>query len=221
MESANKSLEDIFKTVCPYVISAYIDTVIFLKGVDSKFFDDGCHLYRYSFYAVRQRTIIAVKKLIEPSTKDKISIHSIIKFIQQDKEAIKSRFPHLEENIDLISKTYEELKSSEGANRLKDCRDAICHNLKESNLSYVKCGDLMQIMSFSLSLVDYIYQKMYAKDAVFLTEIRNIAQILAHDYWAGLEKAARQTDSRHGIVNRLDSILKGNFEINNGGSDVK
>lgn len=205
-------LRTMFNRVCADAINAYIDTVIFIMGIKCSYPDNGCHLYRYSFYSIRQRTILSVKKLIEPSGKDKININTIIKQLDKNSDLFKDRFPSWKADMDFLSKTYEELIESDAAKRLKVFRDSICHNTEENAEIMVYCKDLMRATKFVLDVLSYVYFVLYEKDADFLLEVRNMAHILAHDYWDGLYAAVKQTEPRHAMVNRLQDILDGNFE---------
>lgn len=215
MDSVTKDFKSIFCVVCADAIKAYIDTVVFLTGMVSRKPDKDNHLYRYSFYAIRDKTIISVKKLIEPDNKDRKNIRSIIKQLETTSAEVENKIPHWQENIDLMSKMYAELVNSDGAHRLQDFRNAICHCIHNGKERKIYCKDLIRVTTFSLDLLAYVYSILYDKKAHFLLETRKIAHVLAKDYWDGVCIAGRKAPLRHKMTNRLQDILDGKFEVEN------
>ena len=93
------------------VLKAYFDSVMFLtivklatdKRKTSNF------LFDYSYYSIRERVIISAKSIMEPESKDKLTIAKTIKNLQQN--------DGYKQFADKIYKEYQELfKSKETIN---------------------------------------------------------------------------------------------------------
>lgn len=63
----SKQLKEHITIVYSNAVNALIDTYIFMCPAVYKFSHTDTHLFRYSYYAARQRAVISVRKPIEPS----------------------------------------------------------------------------------------------------------------------------------------------------------
>lgn len=126
----NKQFERQLKTLCSATLQALIDSYMFMFPAAYRYDNTNTHLFRYTFYAIRQRTVLSVRKLIEPSRKgkDKITIQSIVEL------AIKPDFLLLSEKEKIaLSVDFYNLFSSEHTKRVRDFRNAFCHNTPDSD----------------------------------------------------------------------------------------
>lgn len=70
----SKQLKEHITIVYSNAVNALIDTYIFMYQAVYKLSHTDTHLFRYSYYAVRQRAVISVRKPIEPSRFDNKAI---------------------------------------------------------------------------------------------------------------------------------------------------
>lgn len=103
-----QQLQNQLKIMCSATIHALIDTYMLMFPEAYKQENKNTFMFRYTFYAFQQRAMISVRKLIEPSSKNKITIESIVKL------ATKPDFSLLSEKEKAALKAdYDELFNSE------------------------------------------------------------------------------------------------------------
>ncbi|MDR2902873.1 MAG: hypothetical protein LBU87_07225 [Lactobacillales bacterium] len=202
-----KQLERELKIVCSATIQAYIDTNMFMFPAAFKHENQNTQVYLYTFYAIRQRAVLSVRRLIEPAKKnDKVSLESVVKL------ATKSDFHILsEEEKAILSKEFNALFNSEHTKRIKDFRDSLCHNMpdKEDIMCYYK--DFMHITNEAMYILESLYIKAFKTTPTFFLEARDIALFLSKEYWQSISRAAGTADNKNGINARLDQLLNGKF----------
>lgn len=208
MNSYKEKLEKQLPIVCGNALGAYLDTNIFMFPAAFKTFRADTHLFAYSYYAIRNRTILAVKKLIEPSGKNKVNVDSIIKIITapdcpylspQDKEG--------------LAHDFKELQQSESALRLKKFRDVIAHDLPDSDNVMIIYNDLMNTVEDVLYILSFVYMAVFKENKMEAAcdEMKEIARFLADDYWRAIGLISRQMPKRASKVARLNKLLRGQF----------
>ncbi len=74
-----KQLQKQLKIMCSATIHALIDTYMLMFLEAYKHENKNTFMFRYTFYAFQQRAMLSVRKLIEPSGKNKTTIDSIVK----------------------------------------------------------------------------------------------------------------------------------------------
>lgn len=204
----SKQFERQLKTLRTATLQALIDTYMFMFPVAYRHDNTNTHLFRYTFYAIRQRTVLSVRKLIEPSGKgkDKITIQSIVEF------AIKPDFLLLSEKEKrALSADFDNLFSSEHTKRIRDFRNAFCHNIPDNNEVMCYHKDFMYIIDGAIHILEQLYTKAFNTIPTFFAETRNIAEFLAADYWESISKASGLSNNREDINARLDQLLNGKF----------
>ena len=201
-----KLLEKLLTKVCSDTISAYIDANMFMFPAGYKLDNQNTRMYLYTWYAIRQRAILSIKKLIELSGKDKITVHSIVKL------TTKPDF-HLitEEEKKALSADFETLFTSEYAKRVKEFRDAFCHNIPDRDEAMCYYKDFMYIIDDVIYILSSLYRIIFDKEPTFFIEARDIALTLAPEYWEALSKAAGTANNNQTINIRLDQLLSGKF----------
>lgn len=208
MQNYKELLEKQLPIVCGNALGAYLDTNIFMFPDAFRTFRTDTHLFAYSYYAIRDKTILAVKKLIEPSGKSKVNVDSIIKIIsapdcpylsQQDKED--------------IAHDFNELQQSESALRLKKFRDVIAHDLPDSNDVMILYKDLMNTVEEILNILCFVYVAVFKENKMdaACAEMKEIARFLADDYWRAIGLISQQMPKRASKVARLNKLLHGQF----------
>lgn len=173
------------------VSKAYFDSVMFLSIVQLANDKDKTNniLFDYSYYSIRERTIIASKSLIEPAKKDKLTVESVIKELQQIEE--------YETFADGLHEKYKELLQSEEAKRVKDFRDSLCHNIENKAEMMIYCKDIMFIIGKVMDILDAIYIHIFKTVNNNFDQIRHISMILADDYWSAICEQADKMPDRH------------------------
>lgn len=203
-----QQLERQLKIVCSATIQAYIDTNMFMFPAAFKHQNQNTQVYLYTFYAIRQRAVLSVRRLIEPSGKgnDRITIQSIVKL------ATKPDFLFLsEKEKGALTLDFDTLFNSEHTKRIKNFRDSLCHNMpdKEDIMCYYK--DFMYIIESAIYILKQLYSKAFGYTPTFFIEARDIALFLAKEYWQSISKAAGMAENRNDINARLDQLLNGKF----------
>lgn len=204
----NKQFEKQLKALCNTTIQALIDTYMFMFPAAYKYEDTNTYLFRYTFYAIRQRTVLSVRKLIEPSGKgkDKITIQSIVEL------ATKQDFLFLsEKEKTALSADFDNLFNSEHTKRVKDFRNAFCHNIPDNDEVMCYYKDFMYIVNEAIHILGQLYTKVFNTIPTFFAETRNIAEFIAADYWESISKASGLSNNREDINARLDQLLNRKF----------
>ncbi|MDD5021620.1 MAG: hypothetical protein PHR82_05725 [Endomicrobiaceae bacterium] len=204
----NEELKYQLKIVCSATIHALIDTHMFMFPEAYQQKNKNTHVYLYTFYAIRQRAILAVRKLIEPSGKnnDKITLQSIVKL------ATKSDFLLLtEKEKTALSADFDILFNSEYTKRVKAFRDSFCHNMPDKGevKSYYK--DFMYIINGAIYILEQLYLIFFSTTPIFFKEARDIAIFLSKEYWQSISKATEMATNRNDINTRLAQLLNGKF----------
>ena len=180
--------------MCSATIHALIDTYMLMFPEAYKQENKNTFMFRYTFYAFQQRAMISVRKLIEPSSKNKITI----------KLATKPDFSLLSEKEKTALKAdYDELFNSEETKRIKEFRDALCHNLLDGDKAMYYYNDFMFIVSGSIHILEQLYLIVLSSLPTFFVEARNIAEYLAANYWQAFDKAAKNSNNNHDINTKL------------------
>lgn len=201
-----QQLQNQLKIMCSATIQALIDTYMLMFPEAYKQENKNTFMFRYTFYAFQQRAMISVRKLIEPSSKNKITIESIVKL------ATKPDFSLLSEKEKAALKAdYDELFNSEETKRIKEFRDALCHNLLDGDKAMYYYNDFMFIVSGSIHILEQLYLIVLSSLPTFFVEARNIAEYLATNYWQAFDKAAKNSNNNHDINVKLQKLLDGEF----------
>jgi len=183
------------------VLKAYFDSVMFLtivklatdKRKTSNF------LFDYSYYSIRERAIISAKSILEPESKDKLTVAKTIKNLQKNDE--------YKQFADKIYKEYQELFKSEEAKRLKDFRDSLCHNIENSSEAMIYCDDLMTVVDGVMKILNKIYLQVFNKANQDFYKIQFIVKTLADDYWGAICEQADKQPNRFNELTELQRIL--------------
>lgn len=147
-----KQLQKQLKIMCSATIHALIDTYMLMFPEAYKHENKNTFMFRYTFYAFQQRAMLSVRKLIEPSGKNKTTIDSIVKL------ATKPDFSFLSEQEKTALKAdYDVLFNSEETKRIKEFRDALCHNLLDGDKAMYYYNDFMFIVSGSIHILEQLY----------------------------------------------------------------
>jgi len=183
------------------VLRAYFDSTMFLYIVR---FEGDKHrssnfLFDYSYYSIRERAIISTKSIIEPSGRDKLTVEKVITELQK-----KGKYQKFANEIYL---EYKELFNSGEAKRVKDFRDALCHNIKIGSEKMLYCQDIMMIISQVMGILNKIYQCVFNITNEDFYKIKNISMTLADDYWKGICEQADKMPKRHEYLLELQRIL--------------
>ncbi len=202
----NKEISKYLKIICGKTMQALLDSYMFMFPVAYKYDNKDTFMFRYSYYAFRQRAILSVKKLVEPAKTDKITLQSLVLFLTQPDITILS-----EKEKAALKADYDTLFSSEYAIRIKKFRDAFCHNLSNSNEAMCYYKDIMYVINGSLHILEQLYIITEASLPIFFTEARDIAEYLAANYWKALDIAAKNSNNNHSINAKLQKLLNGEF----------
>lgn len=202
-----KQLQNQLKIMCSATIKALIDTYMLMFPEAYKHENKNTFMFRYTFYAFQQRAMLSVRKLIEPSGKNKTTIDSIVKL------ATKPDFSLLSEQEKTALKAdYDELFHSESTKRIKKFRDSACHNLLDSNEAMCYYKDFMFIVSGTRHILEQLYIIAMSSFPTFFVDARNLAEYLASNYWKALDEAAPKSNNRDDINARVQKFFDGNFE---------
>ena len=205
-EQYRNQFEKQLTIVCCDAEGALIDTYMFMYPAANRQLYSSTHLYIYSLCTIRQRAILSVKKLIEPSGKDRINVHSIVEMILKPDFDLMSKI-----DKQTLSNLFFELFNSDAALRVKNFRDAFCHNIPNNDEAFVFCKDVMHIMNGVLFILSTLYREVLKKDVDIFVESKEIATVLSQDYWNGINSAAKTVDSRVAMRKRLDQLLNREF----------
>lgn len=183
------------------VLRAYLDSVMFLiivpiandKRKTSNF------LFDYSYYSIRERTIIAAKSLIEPQGKNKLTLEKVIKDLQQNDK--------YKQYADAMYSRYKELFDSDAAKRVKKFRDSLCHNIKEDDNINIYCDDILMLIDDVMKILVDIYQHIFNIKNENFYKIQNISKILADDYWGAICEQADKMPKRIKELTELQRII--------------
>lgn len=194
------------RIVCSATIQALIDTHMFMFPNVYKQKNQNTHVYLYTLYAIRQRAILSVRKLIEPQSKDKITIMSIVNMAKKHDFLLLT-----EKDKNALLADFDTLFNSEHTKRVKVFRDAFCHNIydKDNAMCYYK--DLMFIVEGAIYILKQLYTITFSVTPTFFKEAQNIAEFLSKEYWQAISKAAETANNRNDINIRLDELLSGKF----------
>ena len=193
-----KQLQKQLKIMCSATIHALIDTYMLMFPEAYKHENKNTFMFRYTFYAFQQRAMLSVRKLIEPSGKNKTTIDSIVKL------ATKPDFSFLSEQEKTALKAdYDVLFNSEETKRIKEFRDALCHNLLDGDKAMYYYNDFMFIVSGSIHILEQLYLIVMSSLPTFFADARN--------YWKALDTAAKNSNNNHDINAKLQKLLDGEF----------
>lgn len=181
------------------VLKTYLDSVMFVTIIPIA--NNKCKtsnfLFDYSYYAIRERSIISAKSLIEPKGKNKLTIEKIIKDLQQKEE--------YKQYADELYLQYKELFDSEGAKRIKKFRDSLCHNIQTETMIY--CKDILALINDVMKILDNIYQHIFGIKNENFHKIKYISQTLADDYWNAICSQADKMPNRNKELTELQNLL--------------
>jgi len=202
--SKNFNLQDYKKkldAVSSSIFKAYFNSVMFLTIV--KLANDkrktSNFLFDYSYYSIRERAIISAKSIIEPESKDKLTVAKIIKNLLQN-DAYK-------QIADKIYKEYQELFKSEEAKRLKNFRDSLCHNIENCQEIMIYCDDLMTVVDGVMKIINKIYLQVFNVANQDFYKIQDISKVLADDYWGAICEQADRMPKRINELTELQRII--------------
>lgn len=194
--------------------SAYIDSYIYLTSYNSELSTrQDCFVFRYTFYSIRERLIIATKKLIEPAHGNKITMFSISKIVNHPE------FCDNKNDRDIIKHIFtdrlQELFASEYSIRLKNMRDVLCHNIYD-NVDEPKCycKDFMFVIQGCLKILLDIREHVLGLRDINFQQIKDLAYKLAKDYWKCINTGASETQMTQDDLQLVD-LLMGNVSKNN------
>lgn len=208
MEQYKKQLEKQLPIVCGNAIRAYFDTYIFMYPAAYREVYSNTHLFHYSLFAIRDRTILSVKKLIEPAGKNKVNLESIVKIVTKPD----CDYLNEAEKSDALQ-WLQAIQKSESAMRLKKFRDVIAHDFQDGGNAMIIYNDLMNPMRDVLNLLANIHEKVFNNDKMgeSYAELKELALMFARDYWTGIAKGAKSIPKRQKELNTLNKVLQGNF----------
>lgn len=104
----NKKFSKYLKIICGKTMQALLDSYMFMFPAAYKYDNKNTFMFRYSYYAFRQRAILSVKKLVEPAKTDKITLQSLVQFLTQPDTTILS-----EKEKTALKADYDTLFNSE------------------------------------------------------------------------------------------------------------
>ena len=86
----NKEISKYLKIICGKTMQALLDSYMFMFPAAYKYDNKDTFMFRYSYYAFRQKAILSVKKLIEPAKTDKITLQYLVQLLTQSDISILS-----------------------------------------------------------------------------------------------------------------------------------
>ena len=176
MQKYKKTLD----TVSSKVLKAYLDSAMFIWIV--KFANDkrrtSNFLFDYSYYSIREKSIIGTKSIIEHKGKNRLTIDRVIKELQRNDE--------YKQFADELYAKYDELLHSEGAKRVKDFRDSLCHNIENDSGIMIYCDDIMTLIDGVMKILNNIYQRVFNTINEDFYKIQQPSMTLADNYWAAI-----------------------------------
>jgi hypothetical protein len=202
-----QELEKQLPIVCSQAVGAYLDSCMFMYPDAVPHLRSDTHIFLYSYYAIRNRSILSAKKLIEPSGKSKVNLDSIVKIATKPDCKIWS-----EKSKQGLIDCFNNVQKSEHAMRLKKFRDAIAHNMPDGDKAMIIYNDLKYTISDVIDILERLYFDIFGKMPYFFQEIPYIAGNLSKDYWEAIDKIAKATPSRKDELVRLGQLLQGNFD---------
>lgn len=102
---------------------------------------------------------------------------------------------------------------SDGAKRLKDFRDAVCHNIEDKDQAMIFCKDIMSIISDVIGILEDIYADVFQTRNNSFYKIREIAYVLLSDYWNAIFEQAKKMPNRLNELKELQKMLDCNGTI--------
>ena len=102
---------------------------------------------------------------------------------------------------------YKELFNSDGAKRVKEFRDSLCHNLAKGSEKMIYCHDILVIIDDIMKILNNIYQHVFNTTNEDFHKIQNISMTLADDYWAAICEQADKQPNRYKELTELQRIL--------------
>lgn len=206
-----QELEKIVSELLNKAISAYIDSCIFLTSYNPEInINQHAFVFRYSFYAIQQRLIIAVKKLVEPANVDKITMFSIGKIIERpdfcedlyDKNGIKYIY------TDRLQKIFR----SKHTERLKNTRNILCHNICNNDKEPMcYCKDFMNVLQECLNILLDVREQVLGLTDINFQQIKDLALKMAKDYWGCINLGAKETTLTQNELKLYDKLV-GNIQ---------
>lgn len=209
MKLNQKNRDDLNRIVSALLgkaVSAYFDSFVYLSAYNPEI--NKCRdsfVFKYSFYAIQERLIIATKKLIEKATSDKITMFSICDIVERsdfcdnkdDKEGIKY----------IYTDRLQRLFKSEYAKRLKNMRDILCHNLCTKSEIGCYCKDFMKVIEECLNMLLDVREQVLGLKDIDLQQIKDLAYKLAKDYWNCVNAGANRTKITQKDLQLADSFM--------------
>ncbi len=198
-EKLNHLVSELFKMA----LSAYVDCFIYLESHLRK---NNSFIFIYSRSAIQERLIIAVKKLIEPAKSDKLTMFSIGKIIEkpdfcdslQDKKGIKY----------IYTDRLKEIFNSVHAKRLKDMRDAFCHNFcDEKNGIRGYCKDFMIVLQECLNILSDVKEQILDQPETRFQQVKDLALKISKDYWNCVISGAKKSKITDKDLKMLSSFI--------------
>ena len=186
-----KQLQKQLKIMCSTTIHALIDTYMLMFPEAYKHENKNTFMFRYTFNAFQQSKT-TIDSIVKLATKPDFSFLS-----EQEKTALKA--------------DYDVLFNSEETKRIKEFRDALCHNLLDGDKAMYYYNDFMFIVSGSIHILEQLYLIVMSSLPTFFADARNIAEYLAANYWKALDTAAKNSNNNHDINAKLQKLLDGEF----------
>lgn len=183
------------------VLSAYLDSVVFMSIVKlaKEKQRTNVFVFDYSYYAIRNRAIISAKRILEKSSKDKLTLDTVLKELQQNEK--------YKDLADGLHKEYKELLNSEGAQRVKEFRDSLCHNIQYDSEKMIYCKDITAILNTTMNILQDIYQHVFNTLNTDFFKIQQISMTLADDYWVAICEQADKMPKRTQELTELQRML--------------
>lgn len=197
MQKYKKTLD----TVSSRVLKTYLDSAMFIWIV--KFANDkrrpNNFLFDYSYYSIREKSIISTKSIIEPKGNNRLTIDRVIKELQQNNE--------YKQFADEMREKYEELLHSEGAIRVKDFRDSLCHNIENDSDRMIYCDDIMFLIDGIMKILNSIYKRVFNTINEGFYKIQQPSMTLADNYWAAICEQADKMPKLNKELAELQRML--------------
>ena len=197
MQKYKKTLD----TVSSKVLKTYLDSVMFVYIV--RFVNDkrrpNNFLFDYSYYSIREKSIISTKSIIEPKGKNRLTIDRVIKELQKNDE--------YKQFADEMYAKYDELLHSEGAKRVKDFRDSLCHNIENDSGIMIYCDDVMTLIDGVMKILNNIYQRVFNTINEDFYKIQQPSMTLADNYWAAICEQADKMPKLNKELAELQRML--------------
>ena len=201
-----RELERQISLVCRDTIGAIFDFHMFMFPKAFWHKNQNTRMYYYTWYAIRLRTVVSVRKLIEPAGKNKVNIKTIVDLVTLPENTIIS-----DKEKKAVLADFETLFNSEHTKRIKRFRDSVVHSVPNNDeiLCYYK--DFMYILNGAMYILEALYIIVFKKEPTFFYEIRDIALELSNEYWSSLSNVAGNAKENQKINTRLYQLLDGKF----------